>query len=123
MTPVSNATTRVTIETLVAAVVLTAPAAWLGGSRAALGVAVGALLVVLNFRWLAGRAVAAVGAGQLRGSLWLVAAGLRFAVVAAVCAIVFSLRAVDPVGLVVGITVLPVALVAHGLRPLEPTHP
>src|SRR5947199_348825 len=57
MTP-SNMTARVTAATCVLVALLAAPAGWLGGSTAALGVLAGGALAVVNFRWLAAPAVA-----------------------------------------------------------------
>src|SRR5256712_13023539 len=85
MTP-SNMTARVTAATGVLVALLAAPAGWLGGSTAALGVLAGGALAVVNFRWLAARAVAVASSAGVAGGAWLVGAGLRLAAFAAACA-------------------------------------
>src|SRR5437867_12940414 len=88
MTP-SNMTARVTAATCALVALLAAPAGWLGGSTAALGVLAGGALAVVNFRWLAARAVAVAVASSagVAGGAWLVGAGFRLAAFAAACAV------------------------------------
>lgn len=110
---------RVTLETLVLAGALAVPVAWLGGPRAALGVVAGAVLAVLNFRWLVARASAAcsvLSTGDGPALAWLISAGLRFVAVAAACAVLLVSGWAHPIGLIVGLTVLPCDLIAQGLR-------
>jgi hypothetical protein len=114
MTP-SRLTSRVTADACALAVALAAAALWLGGTPAALGVAAGGGLALLNFRWLAARAASAATAGGIPGAGWYVRAGLRFAVVTAAVAALFLTGAAHPVALVVGLTALPCALIARGL--------
>ena len=97
---------------------LALPAAALGGAPATLGVVAGGGLGILNFWWLATRATAAcqVLAGARSGAAWLIATGLRLAAVGVLCALLLLTGWIHPVGLLVGLTVLPVAAVAQGLR-------
>src|SRR2546430_7796623 len=82
MTP-SNMTARVTAATCVLVAALAAPAGWLGGSTAALGVLAGGALAVVNFRWLAARAVAVAASAGVAGGAGPVRARLRLAPLAA----------------------------------------
>jgi dipeptide/tripeptide permease len=117
-------TTRVAAETLVIAGLLALPAAWLGGASAGLGVLAGGALAALNFWWLTARAAAATSAPPASAppgtrppaTGWLAAAGLRLAVVAVICGVLFANGWAHPVALIVGITVLPCDLIAQGLR-------
>jgi len=115
MTP-SELLARVTVATGALVVLLAVPAAWLGGVPAAIGVTVGGGLAVLNFRWLAARAAAAVSTGEAPGGAWPAMAGLRLAACGAVCAAAFATGAAHPVALVVGFSVLPCVLIASALR-------
>jgi hypothetical protein len=116
MTP-SDLIARVTRDACALGAVITAPAAWLGGLDGALGAAAGAAIAVGNFRWLAARAQTVDGAGSTARSLWSFAAGLRLAaVVAALGAVVASGHA-HPLAIIAGVSVIPLAVVVHGLRP------
>src|SRR3989338_970527 len=93
-------------------------AAWGWGAPASGGVLVGAAVALLNFAWLA-RGVALVGgaAGARRpGARWIVALGTRYLVTFAALAAPVALEWAHPVALGVGVTVLPLALTAAGLR-------
>ncbi len=114
MTP-SDLLARVTAETCAIVASLAAAAAWLGGASAALGVVAGGALAVVNFRWLAARAVVAAAAGAAPGAAWVVTAGLRFIVTTAACAALFLTGVAHPVGLLAGFTTLPCTLIARGL--------
>jgi ATP synthase I subunit len=103
---------RVTLEAGVVAVAVALGALVLFGSRAGLGIVAGALLGVGNLWWLAGAALGALD-GR-RG--WPVTAGLRFAAVAAVTAVMFATGLAHPVAVVVGFTVIPCELIVRGLR-------
>src|SRR5881409_2796039 len=107
MTP-SNMMARVTAATCALVAHLAAPAGWLGGSTAALG--------VVNFRWLAARAVAVASSAGVAGGAWLVGAGLRLAAFAAACAVLLALEWAHPVALLAGLSVLPCAVIVEGLR-------
>lgn len=115
MTP-SNVTARVTAGTCALVAALAAPAGWLGGQTAALGVLAGGALAVVNFRWLAARAVAAASSAGVAGGAWLVGTGLRLAAFAAACAVLLALEWAHPVALLAGLSVLPLALIVEGLR-------
>src|SRR5438046_8774104 len=115
MTP-SNMTARVTAATCVLVALLAAPAGWLGGSTAALGVLAGGALAVVNFRWLAARAVAVASSAGVAGGAWLVGAGLRLAVFAAACAVLLALEWAHPVALLAAPSALPCAVIVQGPR-------
>jgi hypothetical protein len=107
---------RVTIDSALAIAALSLGAAWLGGGTAVLGVIAGGTIAVVNFRWLSRRASAvceALESGGERG--WLVGLGLRFTAITVVCTALFLSGWVHPVGVVVGLTVLPCDLIARGL--------
>jgi hypothetical protein len=114
----SRLTARVTLECLAIVVVLSVPAAWLGGGPAAIGVLAGGALAAVNFHALAGGAatVSARLPARGAGAVWLLASGARFAVVLAVCAALFVTGWAHPIAVLVGLTVLPCQLVRQGLR-------
>jgi hypothetical protein len=107
---------RVTLETAIVLIAVAVPAAWLGGPSAAIGVLAAGGLTIGNFWWLSRAAVAAGAAGTPHVSGWVFAAGIRltllFVAFAALCAGGYA----HPVALVVGLTVLPCALIVRGLR-------
>jgi len=115
---ISELQLRVTLETAIAVVVLALPAAWLGGASAGIGVLAAGLLTLVDFWWLSRAASAAGASGAPRRELagWIVAAGARFAVLFAAFAALCAGGYVHPVAMVVGLTVLPCALIARGLR-------
>lgn len=115
MTP-TELTSRVTRDTCVLGAVLAAPAAWLAGSEGAVGAAAGVGLAVGNFRWLAARVPGMTGTATAARSLWSLGAGLRFAIMTAACAGLLASGWAHPVALVAGLTLLPGAVLAHGLR-------
>lgn len=109
---------RVTRESAVAVVALALPAAWLGGSPAGVGVLAAGLLTLGNFWWLS-RAASASGAARARRrelAGWIAAAAARFTVLFAAFAALCAGGYAHPVAVVVGLTVLPCALIARGLR-------
>ena len=106
---------RATVATCAGAVVMAVPFAWLAGAPAGLGILAGGALAVVNFRWLAARAEVAAAAPGLAGALWYVGAALRFALVAAVAGLLFVSGWAHPVALLAGFSVLPCAVIAHGL--------
>ena len=115
MTP-SNMTARVTAATCALVALLAAPAGWLGGSTAALGVLAGGALAVVNFRWLAARAVAVASSAGVAGGAWLVGAGLRLTAFTAASAGLLAFEWAHPVALLAGLSVLPCAVIVEGLR-------
>lgn len=111
----SELVARVTAWIGLGALTLALPAAWLGGQAGALGVLAGGALAVLNFRWLARRTLASLlpGGSAARASA---AATVRLLVALAGPAVVIATGVVHPVGLVVGLTLLPCAVVVLGLH-------
>jgi hypothetical protein len=96
-----------------AALALAAGAAAVGGGRAALGVAAGAAISLLSFRWLTGGAarMASRPAGLALGAL-----GLRYATMFTLIALLLGSGGAHVMGVIVGLSVLPPALIALGLR-------
>src|SRR5688500_2142512 len=101
----------VMVAGLGATALLSIIAAAIAGPGAALGVAGGAVITLLNFRWLARDAIrATTGSGRLTGI------GLRkLGALAALGALIVS-GWTDPVAVAAGLLVLPPVLVAQGLR-------
>ena len=87
---------------------------WFAGRTVFFGVIAGAALALADFWWLSAR-IDAAGSEAPRAIAWLGAAGLRLAGVALVVALLFLTRQFHPLGLVIGLAVLPCALVARGL--------
>lgn len=114
MTP-THFLTRVTLDSAIALLAMALAAAWLGGTAACLGLLSGGGLGLGNLWWLAGGALA-VSRGDTSRGRWPLAAAARFAAFAVVAALVLLTGLAHPVALVVGLTVLPCALVAEGLR-------
>ena len=109
--------TRITITSAVLGGALALAAGWLGGAPGVLGIAAGAALALGDFWWLAARIGALLSPdAEWGGSGWMVATGLRFIALTAGAALVLVTGVVHPVALVIGFTVLPVVLVAQGLR-------
>jgi hypothetical protein len=105
---------RVTLLSFAAIVAVSAVAAWLGGRGAAVGIAAGGAIALLNFRWLARSAAAAVGAG--RGLRALALFGLRYLASFGALAVILGARWADPLAVIVGLSVLPPVLITAGLR-------
>ncbi|MBM4439254.1 MAG: ATP synthase subunit I [Candidatus Rokubacteria bacterium] len=106
-----------TIDAALLAAVTALAAGWLGGLPALLGVLAGGALALGDFWWLAARIDAAgTGATTPTVALWGATAGLRLAAVAVAVAGLFVTGWFHPVALVVGLSALPCALVARGLR-------
>jgi ATP synthase I subunit len=114
MTP-ARFLTHVTIDSTIALLALALPAVWLGGPAAGLGLLTGVALGLGNLWWLAGGALA-LSRGETKRRGWSRAAAGRFAAFAAVLVLVLTTGLAHPVALVVGLTVLPCALVTEGLR-------
>ena len=114
---------RVTAETVVAVAALALPAAWLAGPSAAVGVLAAGVLTVGNFWWLSRAASSAADPGsrpEVAG--WVLGAGARFAVLFAAFAALCAGGYAHPVAVVVGLSVLPCALIAQGLRSARETN-
>jgi hypothetical protein len=115
-------TRGVTRQTALAVLVAAGPGAWLGGGPGALGVLTGGALALVSFRLLARGVRAAAAAGPAATGPWSLLAGLRFAVVAGVAALLFAGGWAHPVAWLAGYTALPLAVVLQGLRaPREET--
>jgi hypothetical protein len=115
MTP-SDLTSRVSRDACVLGVALTAPAAWLGGLDGALGAAAGAGIAVGNFRWLASRVMAAADAASSARPVWTLAAALRLGALAGAVTLALISGHAHPLAIVAGLSVIPVCVVAQGLR-------
>ena len=115
MTP-SDLTSRVSRDACVLGVALTAPAAWLAGLDGALGAAAGAGIAVGNFRWLASRVSAAVDAASIERPLWTLGAALRLTALGGAMTVALISGHADPLAMVAGLSVIPVCVVAQGLR-------
>jgi hypothetical protein len=116
---------RVTLGTAIALAALAVPAAWLAGPSGAIGVLAAGALAVGNFWWLSRSAAAAGGpsAAPPQVSGWVFAAGIRFTLLfvafAALCAGGYA----HPVAVVLGLGVLPCALIVQGLRDATADYP
>ena len=109
---------RVTMATAIAVLALALPAAWLAGPSGAFGLLAAGALTVGNFWWLA-RAAAGAGdptAPRRDVASWVLGAGARFAVLFAAFAALCAGGYAHPVTVVIGLSVLPCALIAQGLR-------
>jgi len=106
---------RVTVDTALVVGVVALVAASLDGSAAGIGVVAGGALAVGNLWWLVGRPPAVSSSRDARAR-WALAAVLRLAVIAGACAALLASRLAHPVGVLIGLTVLPGALVVRGLR-------
>ena len=106
---------RVTLDAGLLALVLALTAGWFGGRAALFGVGAGALLALADFWWLAS-GVDGVGSVAPRTAIWMGTAALRLAGVAVVVGALFLTGQFHPVAIVLGLAVLPCALVARGLR-------
>lgn len=115
-------TTGVTRRTVPAVLVAALAGGWLGGAPGALGVLTGGALGLLSFRLLAARLGAVAAAGTAAGAPWPLLAGLRFAAVAAVAALLFVHGWAHPVAWLVGYSALPVAVVLQGLHLAREEH-
>jgi hypothetical protein len=106
------------VTQLTALIVLVAAVAggWLGAAPGAVGVLAGGALGLASFRLLAARLRATAAAGPGLAAPWSLLAGLRFAAVAGVAALLFVNGWAHPVAWLVGYSALPVAVVLQGLR-------
>jgi hypothetical protein len=104
---------RVSVETAIGLGVLGVLAGWFAGPSAGLGVVAGGILALANLWCLSARAMSAAAAAG--GAGWALAAMLRLAATAVALALILMTGLAHPVGIVAGLTVLPLALVARGL--------
>jgi ATP synthase I chain len=107
-------TSRVTWESAAAVVFLAFGAGLIGEASAAAGIGVGGALAITNFRWLAGRVVAVLQGAPAPGR-WSLGLGFRLIALTSVTAGLVMSGWAHPVGIVVGLTVLPCDLVVRGL--------
>jgi hypothetical protein len=112
----SDLTSRVSRDACVLGVALTAPAAWFGGVDGALGAAAGAGIAVANFRWLASRVRVTLAAAAPERPGAALSMVLRLAALTAAVALLLASGHADPIAIVGGLTVVPVTIVAEGLR-------
>jgi len=112
----NDLTTGVTQRTALAVLLAAVAGGWLGGAPGALGVVAGGALGLVSFRLLAARLRAVAAAGPALSASWLLLAGLRFAVVSGVAAMLFVTGWAHPVAWLAGYTALPLAVVLQGLR-------
>jgi hypothetical protein len=103
---------RASVDAAVALGVVALVVTVLGGAPAGIGVLAGGALGLGNLWWLARRAVAA---SETPVSRWSLGAVLRLAAVGGAVAVVLGTGAGHPLGVVVGLTVLPCVLIARGL--------
>lgn len=106
---------RVTLLGLSVLAPAAAAAGWVGGASGAAGVAAGGGLALLNFRWLA-RGIAASGRGRRLRAWSALTSALRYAGTFAALALALSTGWADPLGVLVGLSVLPPVLIVQGLR-------
>ena len=104
-----------TVDAGLLAIGLAFAGGWFAGRTALLGVVAGALLALADFWWLSARA-GGVGENAPTAIVWVGSAGLRLAGMACAVALLFVTGAFHPVALVIGLAVMPCALVARGLR-------
>ncbi len=89
----------------------------LAGPGAGLGVVAAGGITLVNFWWLVHNAAGVFGAGVApRRTVWIIAAGFRFIVVAAALVALLASGIVHPVAFVAGLAILPVAVIVLGLR-------
>ncbi|HYB70528.1 MAG TPA: ATP synthase subunit I [Candidatus Bathyarchaeia archaeon] len=115
---IADLAARVTWAGSVTVAALTITAWWLVSAHAALGVAGGGAVALVNFRWLArdvSRATALVADGQ-GGVGRLGRLGLRQVVTFGVLGLLIAKGWAHPVGVGVGLAALPPVLLAQGLR-------
>ena len=106
---------RVTVETALVVCVVALVAASLAGPATGVGVVAGGALAVGNLWWLVGRPGTQSPSRAVR-TRWALAAVVRLAVIGGACAGLMASRLAHPVGVLIGLTVLPGALVVRGLR-------
>ena len=107
---------RVTLATTIVVVALALPAAWLAGPSAAVGVLAAGGLTVGNFWWLSRAASSAAASPRREAAGWMLGASTRLAVLLAAFAALCAGGYAHPVAVVIGLSVLPCALIVQGLR-------
>jgi len=112
----SDLTTGVTQQAALVVLAAAVAGGWLGGAPGSLGVLAGGALGLGSFRLLTARLRTVAAAGPVLAAPWSVLAGLRFAAVAGVAALLFANGWAHPVAWLVGYSALPLAVVLQGLR-------
>ena len=112
---IAELVSRVTLLTLLAILTVTAAAGLVAGITGATGAAAGGAIALLNFRWLARGAASVVQEGRGR-RLGLAAVSLRYLATFCALALVLSTGWAHPLAVVVGLSVLPPVLIAHGFK-------
>jgi hypothetical protein len=88
----------------------------LRGPADGVGVLLGSALTLLNFRGLTWAAERAVAGGRRSRPLWIGASGLRLALVAVLAGLAVTQTGVGLAGLLLSLTLVPVAVILTGLR-------
>jgi hypothetical protein len=108
---------RVTLASVATTALLAGLALGWAGPAAGLGVVAAGAITLANFWWLVHNAVVVAGAGAAPGRLpWALAAGGRLLVLVAALSLLLATGIVDPLTLVVGLAVVPGAVIVLGLR-------
>jgi ATP synthase I chain len=106
--------TRVAVDAGLLAIGVALAAGWFADRTAFFGVVAGAALALADFWWLSARIDAAANDAP-RAIVWAGSAGLRLLGVAVAVALLFLTKQFHPIALVIGLAVLPCALVVRGL--------
>jgi hypothetical protein len=109
-------TWRVTVQSATTLAVLALLVGAVAGVSVGAGVAAAGALSILNFRWLVRGASALAPSGRAPRAAAMLATGARFLVAFGALALVLGSGWVQPLGVMAGLAVLPVCLVAQGLR-------
>ena len=112
----NDLTSRVSRDACVLGLVLTGPAAWLGGVDGALGAAAGAGIAVANFRWLASRVTNVLAGASEQRPVPTVGAAFRLTALAAAVTLALMSGHAHPLAIVVGLSVIPITVISQGLR-------
>ena len=109
---------RVSRISLMLLVPVSLASAWIGGAASAIGTVAGGLLSLGTLYWVSrgARNAGAFLAGGRSHKLWVIALGLRYAVLFGVIALLLRTGAAHPLGLVAGLSVLPPVVIILGLR-------
>ncbi len=109
---------RVSWLSLMLLVPVSLASAWIGGATSVIGTVAGGLLSLGSLYWVS-RGVRNAGgflAGGRSHKRWVIALGLRYAVLFGVVALLLGTGAAHPMGLAAGLSVLPPVVIILGLR-------
>lgn len=108
---------RVNRTTLALLIPVSVAAALIGGAAGGFGTMAGGLLSLGSFHWLT-RGVRSAGAffGGRAHPLWAIGLGLRYMLLFGAIATLLGTGIAHPVGLMVGLSVLPPVVIVVGLR-------